>query len=273
MSKLKILLLAILPLVFFSGCLQVDTKLNLKQNGSGTIEEIFLMKSSVVNMMKELALAFDSSKTDGFNLFNEEELKAKASNFGEGVKYLSGEKIKNDNYEGFKVIYSFADINKVKINPAQEDKIPFGDELINNEKATSDEYLRFNFKKGNPSTLVINFPKEKENADVSVEEEVTEIEDSTVTSDQMEKLIEMFDGMKILLTINVDKNIQETDASYANGSEITLMNVDFSEIIKHKDILEDLQKNKPETLDSFQKIIGELPGIKIETKEKVIVKF
>lgn len=273
MSKLKILLLAILPLVLFSGCLQIDTKLNLKQNGSGIIEETFLMKNSVVNMMKELASAFDSTKTDGFNLFNEEELKAKASNFGEGVKYLSSEKIVTDGYEGFKVIYSFADINKVKINPAQEDKIPFGDELTNSEKVVSNEYLKFKFKKGSPSTLVINFPEQKEDENISLDEEVTEVEDSIATTEQMQKLIEMFDGMKISLTINFDKNIQETDASYTNGSEITLMKIDFSEIIKNKDILEDLQKNKPESLGGFQKIIGELPGIKIETKEKVTVIF
>ncbi|MCK7525813.1 MAG: hypothetical protein MZV64_53495 [Ignavibacteriales bacterium] len=44
-------------------------------------------------MMKEFAMAFDSTKTEEFNMFNETELKDKASNYGEGVEYVSGEKI------------------------------------------------------------------------------------------------------------------------------------------------------------------------------------
>jgi hypothetical protein len=110
MNRLKLLLFVLLPVIFISGCIQVNTKVNLIKDGSGTIEETFLMKSSVVNMMKEFVLTFDSTKTDEFNMFNENELKDKASNYGEGVKYKSGEKFSVEGYEGYKVFYSFSPI-------------------------------------------------------------------------------------------------------------------------------------------------------------------
>lgn len=273
MKKFKLLLLALLPMILFSGCLHFTTKVNLNQDGSGTIEEVFLMKSSVVSMMKEFILSFDSTKAEGFDLFKEDELKTKASNYGEGVQYVSGEKINSDGYEGFKVIYSFKDINKIKINPSPEDKIPLGEELGEGNEGSVDDNLKFTFKKGNPSTLVINFPEPDKSIPDSSGDSEYEMDDSTTNADQMQKLMEMFDGMKMGISLNFNGKIKETDASYIDGSEITLMEIDFSEIIKHKDILENLEKSKPETLEEFKNIVGDLPGIKLETKEKVTTKF
>ena len=149
--NVKYLFVGIIFSLFLTGCLQVSTTVNLNKDGSGTIEEIFVMKTEVINMMKEFAMAFDSAKTEEFNMFNEKELIDKAINYGEGVEYVSGEKITMDNYEGFKAIYSFKDLNKLKLNPSPEDKIPYGAELGEVEKEKSaEDLLKFNFKKGNP---------------------------------------------------------------------------------------------------------------------------
>jgi hypothetical protein len=51
------------------------------------------------------------------------------------------------------------------------------------------------------------------------------------------------------------------------------MQIDFAEIIKHKDVLENLQKSKPETMEQFKEAVGDLPGIKVEFKEQVTIKF
>jgi hypothetical protein len=272
MNKIKFLLIGILPFVFFAGCLRVNTNVNLNNDGSGTIEEIVTMKTEVINMMKEFVMAFDSTKSEEFNMFNETELKAKESNYGEGVRYLSGEKIIVNGYEGFKVIYAFEDINKLKLNPSPADKIPFGDEMDEPEEKAAEDILKFNFKKGNPAVLVINFPNPNLNNADSLDAELTAEEDST-DAEAIKKLKEMFDGMKMALTINFSDKIDETDASFVDGSKVTLMEIDFSELIKHQDILEKLQKSKPETMKEFKEAIGDLPGIKVEFKDKVTVKF
>lgn len=273
MKNVKLFFLAILAAAFLSGCLQVDTKVNLNNDGSGTIEETVVIKSTVIDMMKEFAGAFDSTKTDEFEMFKESEVKEKASTFGEGVKYLSGEKIKIKGYEGFKAVYSFKDINKVKINPSPEDKVPFGDGLKSEEEKPIDDNLKFKFTKGNPSTLVIDFPKPQMKDEVNSDSNYTEVEDSSFTQDAQQKIMEMFDGMKINVSFNFNSPIKETDASFVDGDKITVMQVDFSEVIKHKDVLENLQKTKPETMEQFKEVVGDLPGIKIEFKDKVTIKF
>lgn len=275
MKKIRLLFVSLLVIVLLSGCIKVNTKINLNKDGSGTIEETFLMKNSVVNMMKEFVLAFDSTNTEEFNLFNEEELKTKAANYGEGVEFKSGEKLTEKGFEGYKVVYSFTDINKIKINPSPENKIPFGDEFEEGEAAVMDQNLKFSFTKGNPSTLVINFPQPDKFEDQTAQEDTSNaaLQDSTFDADALQKAIELFDGMRISVLMNFDGNINSTDATYVDGSKLTLLDIDFSEIIKHKDIFEKLQKSKPETMEQFKEIIGDIPGIKIETKEKVTVKF
>ena len=273
MKTLKHLLLAFFVTIFFSGCLQVKTTVNLNNDGSGTIEEIVVMKSEVINMMKEFAMSFDSTKSEEFNMFNESELTEKASNFGEGVKYLSGEKIIVDGYEGFKAVYSFKDINKIKLNPSPEDKIPFGDDLSEVEEETVDDLLKFNFTKGNPSTLVIDFPKPQMKDEISTDSAYTPIEDSTFTEDAEQKMMEMFDGMKMALYLNIKDGIDETDASFVDSSKVTLMEIDFSEIIKNKEVFKRFQGAKPETMEEFKEVVGDLEGIKIEFKEQVTIKF
>ena len=275
MKKIKILFLILLSLSLFSGCIQVNTKVNLNKDGSGTVEESFLMKSTVVKMMKDFVLAFDSTKTNDFNLFNEDELKDKASNYGEGVTYKSGEKFSSEGYEGYKVTYAFSDINKLKLNLSPEDKVPFGEEITTKENGSDEETLNFNFTKGDPSSLVITLPKPEEKSEdaTTVVQDSSATMDTTMNTDQLQKVMDMFDGMKISLSINLQDQIKETDASYVNGSNVTLMEIDFSELIKNKQIIEDLNKSKPESLEKFKEIIGDVPGIKIETKEKVTIKF
>jgi len=272
MKNIKYFLLGSLFMMFLSGCLQVNTKVNLNKDGSGTIEETVVMKTEVINMMKEFAMSFDSTKSEGFNIFNEIELKEKALNYGEGVEYVSGEKVEMDNYEGFKVVYSFKDINKIKLNPSPEDKVPFGDDLNEADDGAVDDLLKFNFKKGNPSTLIINFPKPQMEDKPEIEE-TTEYEDSTFNEEAEQKIIEMFDGMKMALYFNFNDGIDETDASFVNGSEVTLMEIDFSEIIKNKEVFKNFQNTKPETLEEFKEVVGDLEGIKIEFKDQVTIKF
>ncbi len=271
MKKLKLILPAFFAVILLSGCLQVDTKINLNQDGSGTIEETVMIKESVLNMMKEFIVMFDSSKANEFEMFKESELQDKAANFGEGVKYISGKKIVTDDLEGFKALYSFEDINKLIINPSPENKVPFNNEL-NEEEAPVENNLKFNFKKGSPSILTIDFPDTEKDESYNDSSDFEE-QDSTFNESVKQKIIEMFDGMKINLTLNFNKPIIETDASFVDGDKVTIMQIDFSDIIKHKDILENLDRQKPETIKQFKDAIGDLPGVKIEYKDKVTIKF
>jgi hypothetical protein len=170
-------------------------------------------------------------------------------------------------------LYSFSDINKIKLNPSPEDKVPFGDDLSEPETEVVDELLKFEFKAGNPSTLVINFPKPQMKDEIQQDSAYTPIEDSTFTEDAEQKMMEMFDGMKMALYFNFKDGIDETDASFVDNTKVTLMEIDFSEIIKNKEVFKKFQGAKPETMEEFKEVVGDLEGIKVEFKEQVTIKF
>ena len=156
---MKIVRLLFLPIILFallSGCLQVDTTVYINKDGSGTIEEKVLMSDAVVEMMNEFMSSFqDSAKApEEFNLYKEEELKVKASVYGEGVEYVSGEEINIDGWQGYKAIYSFTDLNTITMETDPNAKV----ELDKNEEGKKNEYFSFKFIRGDVSELIIDRP-------------------------------------------------------------------------------------------------------------------
>jgi hypothetical protein len=77
------------------------------------------------------------------------------------------------------------------------------------------------------------------------------------------------------MTISLEFNgeIVETNASYVDDSKVTMLDIDFSEILKNKESLELFKKNPPDNLDEMKAIVENIPGMKVEFKKPVIVKF
>jgi len=267
MKHFKIILSLLLPLLLFTGCLQVDSKVKVKKDGSGTIEEKVLMSSMVVEMMNQFMGSFADStgETEKFSLFKEDELKGKASNYGEGVKYVSGKEIKQNGWEGYQAVYSFKDINKLKMDTDPNKKV----ELDEGGTEASNEYFSFRFKPGSVAELTIDRPE------MNMKDENGETDDSENTENHQldDKIIKMMDGMRIKISLQPDGNIVSTNASYVSGSEITLIDIDFSKILKNKESLDMLKKNPPKSLDEMEAIVKNIPGMKIELQKPVSIKF
>jgi hypothetical protein len=191
MKKLLILGLIAIFLIALTCCIQVDTLIKVKPNGSGVIEETFLMNKAFVQqmkaMMEEMAKQMEQQmeqqadqqvsegkkegepqqekesqkKPESFDIFNEKELKERASELGEGVTYLSGSKIVTDDYEGYKAIYAFKDIQKIRINQNPGEKVPSGPQQGSPDAKTKKEYITFIYTKGKPAELLIKLPADK----------------------------------------------------------------------------------------------------------------
>jgi uncharacterized protein YcfJ len=139
-----IILLASFSLI---GCIQIETKVNVNKDGSGTVEETVLMSNQMVQMLNEFITGFssDTVEAEEFNLFNEEDLKERESDLGEGVKMISGSEYKTDDQQGYKVTYSFPDLNKIKIDQSPDSRIP--DDASGTE-VTEKSYVTFTFSQG-----------------------------------------------------------------------------------------------------------------------------
>src|SRR5690554_4139896 len=176
----RISALALVNIVLLTGCIEYTSTVKLNTDGSGTVEETVLLSNVVKEMMASFAQGFsDSSDADtGFELFDEKELKQQAAQMGEGVTYLKGEKIRLNGKEGYKALYKFNDITKLKLSDNPSNKIP-GDDMMMQEQTADENYITFNFTKGMPAVLEIIFPQEIEDAydndiDIGNEETMTE---------------------------------------------------------------------------------------------------
>ena len=191
-------------------------------------------------------------------------------NYGEGVKYKSSELIEKNETVGYKVIYSFEDISKIRIDESFSDKI-MGDELGNlgGTKEKTDNYITFGFKKGNTPRLTVKFPqpamKEDEEPEIKKQKEMSD--------EEYEMMSMMMQDLKFSLMIEVEGKIKKTDAQYQNGSEIILIDIEFTELIKNKEKFKKfalMQENSSTQIDYLQK---NYPEIKYETSDEIFIEF
>jgi len=270
MKKTIIILVSISFL--FVGCIDYSSTVKLNSDGSGTIEEAVLVSGAFLQMMNSFAQSFgDSSETENsFDIFDEDELKQQALDIGKGVKYVSGEKIKVDNREGYKAIYSFEDVSKLKLSENPEEKMP-GDEMMDDGEAESG-FITFNFKKGNPATLEVFFPEEKVEEESEVE---TGDEYEGGTSDEMmdEQMKMIMKDFRFSMNLKVNGDIVETNATNVDGNVVTFFKMDFGELLNMPDKFKELQKKEPKSMGEAKEMLKDIPGFKVEMNDKIFVKF
>jgi hypothetical protein len=266
MRLIKLTIFLFIPVMLFSGCLKVNSNVIINKDGSGILEEQVLMSDMVISMMNEFMSSFEDSTSapEEFKLFKEDELEAKASGYGEGVRYVSGEEIKIDGWQGYKAIYSFEDLNKIKMETDPNTKVENPQ-----DDGQETEHFSFKFTPGDIAELIIDRPElssENKDEDMSVE---TDTENEELDDD----LVKMMDGMTMTISLELNGEIVETNASYVDDTKITMLDIDFSEILKNKETLELFKKNPPDNLDEMKAIVDNIPGMKVEFKKPVFVKF
>lgn len=256
--------------VLFTGCLEVNTTIHLNKDGSGTLEESVLMSSQVVQMISAFATSFDSTAADSnkFSLFKEDQLIADTVKYGSEVKYVSGKEVKENGKEGYNVVYSFSDINKLKINQNPNSKIDM--EGVEFEEDTAHEFLHFDFTPGEPASLTIIMPSIK---DQEVSNEAPSQDTTSVNTEGMDELLKLMKDMRIALNLDVNGSITETNASYVKGSNVTLFDIKFNELLDNPEKLKMFKQENPKNLEEIKKIVENLPGIKVELNNPVKIRF
>ena len=270
MKKITTVLVFILLTLVFAGCLQVETTVKVNKDGSGTINEKVLFSKSFVSMIREFTLAFqDSGSTEDFSLYEEENIIADAKDYGDNVEYVSYNKISIENWEGYEAVYSFDDITKVTITPDPDSKVDLEEEAVSNE--LHEEHYFFKFVKGDSPQLIIDRPDLELNADIDENEESEESEQS---SDQDgEEFIKLMEGMKIEIMVEVEGEITNTNATYVQGSKVTLFQMDFGEMMKNKEEFKKFKQHEPQNIEEMKGYLDKLPGIKIEVEKPVTINF
>ncbi len=261
--------------IFLNGCIEMHTILKLNKDGSGSVEENIFVGKAVIDMFKEFVSAFaDSTQPQQeFNLFEEEKIKSKTSDLGEGVEFVSMETIKTSEKEGYKAIYKFKDVNKVRLNQDPSNEVPMGEPTEASEKPK--EEVQFKFTKGKPNRIEFKFPDEIKKTDKKKTDSPAETKeiDAEADSANMEQMVNVMKDMKAKIEIQVEGKITNTNATYVDGNTITLFDIDFEKLLSDVDKLEQFKKANPDSFEEVKKLVKDIPGIRVELNKKVFVEF
>jgi hypothetical protein len=267
MKALKIFVLLALSLALM-GCFESIVLLRVNKDGSGTIEETVVISDAFMELMK--SFGGEEEGEEEKEPINEQELIDKAASMGEGVRYVSAEPVKTDRGSGYKAIYSFSDINDVRINQNPGENVsppPMGGE----EEGPVEEWLRFNFRGGKTATLEIIYPRDME---MEQEEEPSEGEaDMDSNPEMMEMMRELYQDMHIRIAVEVNGEIAETNASYVEDSTVTLMDIDFAKILQDEEKFKELMNANPSTVEEMKELVKDNPGIKVEIQDSIRIRF
>jgi hypothetical protein len=262
--------------IFLNGCIEMHTLITVKKDGSGLVEENIFVGKEVINMFKEFATSFgDSTQPQHeFNLFEEEKIKTKTSDFGEEIEFVSMENIKTEEKEGYKALYKFKDLNFVRVNQDPSNEMPMAESK--DETKPANEYVFFKFIKGKPNRIEFKMPDEPKKEDKSVEQSKTGETTETSTdadSSAMESMIKFMKDMKAKFEIRVDGKITNTNATHVDGNTVTLFDIDFAQLLSDKDKLEQFKKFNPDSFEEVKKLVSGIPGIKVELNKEVFIEF
>lgn len=243
-----------------TGCINSSTLIRLKPDGSGTVEQSTLMNTQAFKGMLG-GLEAQGAKPAG-PVFNEADLKRQAERMG-GVKFVSAEPIKGANgFEGMKAIYSFDDINQVRVDQDPNISGSTGGSF-STEAAAKNPVIFKLAKNGGTSVLTVTFPDQA--AGAQPKPDANQGGPDMSNPQMMAMMKTMFDGFKVGIDLEVLGSLVKTNADYVSGNRITLLEMDLGQLLQDEEKLKLLQsKVKPgASISEVKPYLKDIKGIKI----------
>ncbi len=258
-----------------SGCINSLTNIKVRPDGSGTIDQTLSMTAEAAKQIAALGAGFgdpSAKKKEGVDLpdfFSEQSMKDAAGKLGEGVVFVSSKPIKTADRVGRVATYQFADITKLRI----DQKPQTGDEMPGAKAGAEDVLFKFGKLPAGTSQLTVVFPEpdfsKKKGNDAADEDD--EDEKKTPDAAQMEMMKKIFDGLKVSIDVTVLGNIVKTNSPYVQGSTVTLLEMDFSQVMANDQMLSKL--SNPKSLEEAKALLKNVKGFKINLDREVAIEF
>ena len=269
--------LAILPLLALptAGCIDFETLVKVKPDGSGTLVQTMTMSAETMTMMK-------SAKGDGpkaevgdkpmaLEAKDIEQAKTEAAKLGEGVTFVKAEPIDTPQAKGMRATYAFKDVTKLKVS--QKPTSPGGPAAPGAEAA--DETLKFGFAKG-PSgnaILTVSMPDLKAAA-AKPGSDKAPAKAPEVPPEAMAMMKQMFKGLRIAIAVEPEGKVVQTNSPFVEGSRVTLMEMRFDALLADEAKLKQFNAAmEGGSIADAKRLMKGLKGVKINLDPEVKIEF
>jgi hypothetical protein len=261
MKKVLQILPLFMAVILLSSCLSSGIDIVVNKDGSGEIIQTFQVQKEYTAFMN----LGEQGMTDP-NMINREALANQAATMGEGVTLNRVEPVsETSSFAGYKAYFTFTDINKVRTSPTPT--------ITPGEEVDSSEWIRFDFKKGSTSKLIIITPQEEKAPPMDEEDYDTE-SDSPEMEDEgmMEQMKQIYSTMHFWLKIKVNGNISNTNALYSEGSEISILDMNFGKVVENDELFKHITSDQNADLDEVRDQLEKI-GVKIDDQDRIEVLF
>jgi hypothetical protein len=144
--------------------------------------------------------------------------------------------------------------------------------------ASSKDALKFHFKRlpnGN-AVLTVVLPPPKPEAPKKQAETPPPPVSAEASAEQMAMVRQMFKGLNMGITVDVEGKVVKTNSPYVEGSKVTLMDIDFDPLLSDaegfKSLNEKMEAAKGDDLKTMEVLKG-IKGLKITTEPEISIEF
>lgn len=254
-----------------TSCLQNETVITVKKDGSGTITEQTVFGAKAVGMMGQMSAAGGADVKDPIaGMFSKEKAEQRAVKLGEGVTVESVKILEQGGGKGALVTYKFADVNKLKVQPGggMDDMAPNPGGEAQPEKKKG-EPVTFNYAAGKLTVKMPDPAANKEEKKAAKEQAKEQMDNP-----QMQAMMkEMFKDMKMSVKLVAEPGIASSTATHVSGNTVILMEADFNELMTDDAAFKKLIESQPETTEEMEAALKGVKGMKAETKREIVVEL
>jgi hypothetical protein len=249
-------------------CLQSTVLIKVNSDGSGTIEQGMLLTGTALAQLREFA-ALGNKPIDPFS---ESQMRANAASIGPSVTFVSSTPVKSETGEGRNVIYAFTDINQLKIN--QQPTTPGGlTARASNADTSGRQEVTFALERppsGN-AVLRITMPPPKMPATPAAAPDAAGNAANKMTPEQLAMAKQMFAGMHISIAVEPAGRLVSTTSPFVDGQRVTLLDLDFDQLLKADGALERLQSVR--SAEEAKNVLKDVPGVKVCLEKEITIEF
>lgn len=257
--------LLLLPL---GGCLDVDTRILVASDGSGTLTERFEVKGPMALMIQQM----EGGKG---GLADREKVEEHAKQLGDGVRVLSLEALPGAEGVGAVAVFAFDDVTKLQVrqNPVEgRDGAPAAAD------AGAPAQMRFRFEPGRPAVLTVLLARPPaasaggEGKGARGGARGGDRAQDPAARKMLEGMKEMLKGMRMAISVEVDGHIVETNATHREGSRLVLLELEVDRLLEADPDSAALLEPGGD-IEAMKEAIARVPGMKVELEREVRVVF
>lgn len=259
MQKIHLLLLAAVTFTLTS-CLEIKSTVIVSKDGTATIEESVLLGAQLAAMMQAGAAGGQGDQLKGL-VMDKAAAAERAKKLGEGVTVKSHEEVKSpDGKSGVKVVFSVADLSKLKY-------VPFEPEQEGKSTSTA-EPMTFALS---GSTLTISNPEADKKKGGDIEKPKKSEAEIAQMKAQMGMMKPMFAGMRMSVQVTAADGIASSTASHFADGTISYLDIQFDKLMDNTDAFMEVMDSAEGGLSmsdvavKFEKV----EGLKIEGKKVI----